>query len=711
MSGRIASQQPASAPTPPTPVSAPTSSSNSAARNSGSSAGSNSNTESTILVELNKEQELQVLTYARASQSSLFAQYSMRAELENIDRQYMRERDWTDDTIKARIAARRGDNTKFQNVTVPVIMPQVQSALTYLSNVFATGYPMFPVTADPANEDAAMQLETVINENAVTAGWAQQLIKFFRDGLKYNIHALECTWEQRTTWAVENDVSKRNSAGAKKVLWNGNVLRRMDMYNTFWDPRVHPVEMHFNGEYAGYTEIYSRSRFKKFCNDLYNRVSPGKVIEALASQPVQGAIGTSNNAPFGYYIPIINPFPFMNRQAGFDWMAWATNTVVSKTGAQFANVYSVTTFYARIIPSDFDLKVPERNTPQVWKYIIINGQVILSAERLTNIHGYIPIFFGQPIEDGLDYQTKSFASNVSDMQDIASAMWNSYMASKRRLIGDRVLYDPSRIKEKDINSTNPAAKIPVRPSAFGKPLNEAVYQFPFRDEQTESLVQGSAAVINFANLINGQNPATQGQFVKGNKTRHEYDDVMGHGNGQNQMLAMSAEAQVFTPVKEVLKLNTMQYQEAKTIYNTGRGKQVDVDPTDLRKSAVNFKVSDGLIPSDKVTGDDMLQTVVQQLASSPQLAGGFNLAPMFTYLMKTQGLDLTPFQKSQEQMQYEQQLNAWQQAAATAAKSGADFNTPQPQPSPALQQQMQQAQAGGGVPTPTAVALESTQGG
>jgi hypothetical protein len=663
------------------------------------------NLESTILVELNADQEKHVISSVRAWQNSLYTQYSLRGELENIDRIYMRERDWTDDQVKSRIANRKGDSRKMQNVTVPIVMPQVNSSLNYLSNVFLTGYPIFPVTADPANEDSATQLETIIQENATTCGWAQQLMMFFRDGLKYNLHAIECDWKQRTNWTVENDITKSNSAGARKILWEGNVLRRMDLYNTFWDPRVHPSEMHSEGEFVGYTEIYSRIRFKKFTNALYNRAPKSAVIAALASAPVQGAIGSSVTSPFGYYIPSVNPFPFFNKSASLDWMNWATNTPMDKLGVNYKNAYSITTVYARILPDDFGLLVPERNTPQVWKFVIVNGQVVLTAERLTNIHNFLPIFFGQPIEDGLDYQTKSFASNVSDMQDIGSAMWNGYIASKRRLIGDRVLYDPSRVKESDINSVNPAAKIPVRPSAYGKPLAEAVYQFPYRDEQTESLIQGSAAVVGMANLINGQNPAQQGQFVKGNKTRHEYDDVMGHGNAQNQQLALSTESQVLTPLKEVIKLNTMQYQQAKLVYNTGRGISVNVKPEDLRKTAVHFKVSDGLIPSDKVTGDDMLQTVVQQLGSSQQLAQGYNLAPMFTYLMKTQGLDLTPFQKTPEQMQYEQALGAWQQAAAVAAKAGSPFSTPQPQPSPALQQQQQS----GPPPSPASSALETTQ--
>jgi hypothetical protein len=317
----------------------------------------------------------------------------------------------------------------------------------------------------------------------------------------------------------------------------------------------------------------------------------------------------------------------------------------------------------------------------------------------------IPIFFGQPIEDGLDYQTKSFASNVFDMQDIASAMWNGYMASKRRLVGDRVLYDPMRIRKKDIESTNPAAKIPIRPSAYGKSVQEAVFPFPFRDEQTQTMLNGAELVSRFADKINGQNPAAQGQFVKGNKSKHEYEDVMGHGNSHNQAMAITTEAQVFVPMKEAIKLNIMQFQSEETLYNRDRAVIVRIDPVALRKSAVQFKISDGLVPLDKQMSTDEFQVAMQMIGTSPQIGNSYKIGPLFTYVMKLRGADLRPFEKSPAQVQYEQQLSMWQTMAQLAIEKGVDFSTPMPQPPPEMQQQQDTS------PSPTGIALSSTQGG
>lgn len=660
---------------------------------------------------LNPEQERGILLYASNAHGNLLNNFSLRPHLEEIDRSYMREKNWTEAQVRARLANARGDAHKIQDITVPIVMPQVEAALAYMVQVFLTGYPIFGVEADPTNEDAALQIETIIAENAIRAKSPKELMMFFRDGLKYNIHAVELDWQKRTVWDIETDLTAPGSTSAKpkQTTWAGNVIKRMDMYNTFFDPRVHPTQIHTDGEYAGYIEVMSRVRMKTFVNNLFPNVAKSVIVRALASTPTGNAT-TGSSTPYSYYQPIINPWPLMDRaQIGtFDWLSWANAVPINKGGLRYSNIYEVMTYYARIIPDDFDMRVPAPNTPQVWKFIIVNGTVILTAERMSNAHNWIPIFFGQPIEDGLDFQTKSFAQNVGDMQDVASALISGYLASKRRLVGDRALYDPSRVREKDINNSNPAAKIPVRPSAYGKPVGEAVYAFPYRDEQVNSMLQGAQQVQKWADVINEQNASTQGQFTKGNRTKHEYDDVMQHGDDRNQVMAMTTEGNVFTDMKQGMLLNILQYQQEDVIYNRERKLQVPIKPTDLRTAAVHFKVSDGESPADKIMAGDEFQTALQVIGTSPAVASGYNIAPLFSYIMKQRGADLRPFEKSALQLQFEQQTQAWQQVATAAIQAGKQ-PPPQPVPSPQLQQEMQQKQANGGVnPSPTDAALVST---
>lgn len=625
-----------------------------------------------------KKAQSGIVEYAKAAYTSMNSTWDLRSKMEALDRAYMREQDLSKENAQAKRANAYGDKTKFQNITVPVVLPQVEAAVTYQSSVFLTGTPIFGVVSNPQFIDQALQMETIIDEQSIRGGWVRELMMFFRDGFKYNLSAIEVSWENQVTAALETDLAfSSTEAKPKQIIWSGNKIKRLDPYNLIFDTRVNPAEMHTKGEFAGYDELMSRIQLKAYIASL-----PDKMVDNIVPAFESNFGGIGNGAGVSsFYIPDINPSASVNktRFGSFNWSAWAGMT--DQNGKiNYKDCYQVTTLYGRILPSDFGLKVPAANTPQVWKFVIVNGSVLLYAERQTNAHGYLPILFGQPFEDGLGYQTKSLAENALGFQDITSAMWNSVIAARRRAISDRGIYDPSRIASEHINNDNPAAKIPVRPSAYGKPVGDSYYPIPFRDDQSGVLMQETEQILRMADKVSGQNPAKQGQFVKGNKTRQEFDTIMGNANGRDQMIAMSYEAQVFSPVKEMLKLNILQYQGGTSLYNRETQQVIQIDPVELRKAVVEFKVSDGLTPSDKLIGSDVLQVALQMIGSSQQIGQAYNIGPMFSYFMKTQGARITEFEKSAPQLAYEQALGAWQQATLEMAKQGVTQFPPQPLP-------------------------------
>lgn len=628
-----------------------------------------------------------IVQFQKQCYQQLNNQWNIREQMRQIDLAYIREQDWTPENIKARIANRYGNANKFQNVTVPIVMPQVEAAVTYQSSVFLTGTPIFGWVSDPSNESAALQYQAIIEENSTRGSWIQQFMLFFRDCFKYNIGMVECKWDRVVTAAIETDVTftQGKEGRPKEVIWEGNCVKRWDPYNTFWDSRYKPTDIYKDGEFVGQTELMSRIHLKKFINELPDKMV-ANVVRAFESG-FGGGSGTSGGIE-SYFIPQINPealiqgsnWPFQTT----DWLSWA-GMLPQAAGSQtimYQNLYEVTTLYARIMPSDFALNVPSRNTPQVWKFIFVNHQVLIYAERQTNAHNFLPVLFGQPNEDGLGYQTKSLASNAISFQQVGSALVNSAMAARRRAISDRGIYDPSRISEAHINSDNPSAKIPLRPAGYGKPINEAYYSIPFRDDQSPIAFSELAQVMQMANVVNGQNQAKQGQFVKGNKTLHEYDSVMSHANGRDQMTSMLLEGQVFTPLKEIIKINTLQYQAGISIFSPSQQATVKIDPVALRKSFSTYKITDGLTPTDKAISGDAFQTALQAIASSPAIGGAYNVGPLFSYLMKTQNADLTPFEKQPAQVAYEQAVESWKEVVMQLASKGIDPSKLPPQPVP-----------------------------
>lgn len=601
--------------------------------------------------------------------------WNLRNQFERADRAYMREMDNTTEQQRATLSNIYGDPTKFRNIVVPVVLPQVEGAVVYQTSVFLTGHPIVASVAPPEFQDEAMAMNSLIEDQQTRGQWVGEFMNHFRNGFKYNLAALEVDWSRKVTASLETNLTVSDKeAIPKEIIWEGNTVRNLDLYNSFWDTRVLPTEVHSQGEFAGYMRLMSRVALKVFLSSLpYN---------TNVKQAFESAVAGEGSY---YKTPIINPNSFMDtkdvRAGEMNWMAWVTASK-AEVKIEYKDMYEVSTLYARIIPSDFKIRVPSANTPQIWKFIIVNHSVIVYAERQTNAHEWIPVLFSQPLFDGLGYQTKSLANNVEPFQAITSALWNSVIASRRRAISDRGLYDPSRVDAKHINSDVPNAKIPVRPNAYGKPLGESYYPIPYRDDQSGILMQESQNIVQMANMVSGQNQVRQGQFVKGNKTQREFDTVMGNANGRDQTTSLLLESQLFTPFKEIVRLNNLQYQGGTTIYNREEGRVVEVDPVKLRKAVLSFKMSDGLLPTDKLINGEVFQQAIQAISTSPEIQGQYNIAPMFSYLMKTRGADLKPFEKSAEQVAYEQAVRAWQQVVQEAIKGGATKDQLPPQPMP-----------------------------
>lgn len=617
-----------------------------------------------ILTEKQQTGVIKYLEYALPSMTKL----PFREHFEYIDREYYRENMVDENYLQAMWKLKTGYKSFIPDQTIPIVMPHVETVVTHLSDVFLSSYPIFGVVSSPENMDVAQQMEAIIKENSTRCGWARQLQLFFRDGAKYNRAAVEVDWKEHYYYSADQGTPKSTGAiEPKKLLWEGNEIRRLDPYNTFCDLTVPISEVHSKGEFAGYIEMVSRVRLKEILRDLPTEFTTN------ARTAFESGLGQNVN----YHFPEVNRSSLLaardflatnmggSSSAGIDWDAWVGLTGAKKV-ISYHNFYELTTLFARIIPSEFAMEIEQRNTPQIWKFIIVNGQVVIYAERMTNAHKYLPTVFSQPVEDGLNYQTKGIAENVIPSQDSASALWNSSLNAKRRAIYDRIFYDPSRVKKEDINVANPIARVPVKSATYGKGVSEAVYIAPQNDTHSAQMIQEARELRQFANELNGLNAPMQGQFQKGNKSRKEWDDTMGRSNGRMQSHALAIEYQTMVPIKHIIRSNIMQYQASGVITPPG-GSSAKIDAAALRKSEIQFTLSDGMLPSDKIVPPEMLQAFLQFASAVPAVQAEYDTVGMMAYYCKLGGADwFGSFKRDpQAQQQYLKQLAGAASAAAT----------------------------------------------
>lgn len=617
-----------------------------------------------------QQEQDKLLQFCKSTQLSVFnpQNIDLRTRFKYIDQEYIRENNMANDQHTQSVQQNKaGNKRKIQDIVIPLVEPQTESALAYLTSVFLTGDPIFGVVSNRANMPQAKQMEAVVSENSVTGGWARHLLMFFQDGLKYNFSALEATWCTKKVFSLETDAAKGPNAQPKEIQWQGNAIKRLDPYNTLFDPRIKLTEQHEKAEFCGYVELHNRVSLADYIQSLPYKMNVTKAFES--------SLQLSHGLTQLYYIPEVfteNLSPATKMLGVVNWDVWASAGKLD-TKMQYKNLYQLVTRYIRIVPRDFGLNVPANGSVQLWKIVTVNDAVIIYAERLSNAHNYLPMLFGQPIEDGLNLQTKSFAQKQIPLQDIASALANSKLAARRRLVADRGIYDPSRISAEHISSDNPTAKIPVRPTAYGQDLAKAYYPIPFKDDQTTTLMQDVREVMGYSDYLSGQNKAQQGQFVKGNKTRSEYDDVQNKSSGRQRTMAIRLEHQVMVPLKTIIRFNILQYQPSGDVYSYVEQAPVNVNPIDLRKSAIQFKISDGLDPSDKIMDGDILQTALQAVMQSPELNEEYDVGAIFGDLISIRSqFDMGQYKRTQQQMDARQQ----QQIALENAKRG---NPQQPQ--------------------------------
>ena len=570
---------------------------------------------------ISKNSQESIVQFARNARDAFMRSGDQRDAMERVDREYARQGNLTKEHIQNERKNESGNKRVIQDVTVPILYPQSETAHAYLCGVFLTGHPLFPTVASPENADAGDQMDAINEQHQVKAHWVKNLSMCLRDSLKYNLCAAEVFWETRKTYGLQRT---QDGYESRPTSWEGNCIKRLDLYNTFYDQRVAPSEVHLHGEYAGYHEILGRIQMKQLIADLPEEYRLQNAKEVLESRPRDNC----------FFVPDITnkqrPDP---RQDDFNWHNWMTNqTDRSGVRIDYANSYEVTVIYARVCPEDFGLRVPSPATPQIWKFIIVNSAVLLYAERMTNVHNYLGIVFGVPHEDGLRQQTLSFCENLISSQDMASSLWNVRLASARRSVSDRTIYNPEFISSADINSANPSAKIPIRPNRYLDDIRKAVYAFPYDGNAANNVIPDANAIMEFSRSLSGISRPQEGMLTKGNRTLGEYQDVRNNADARLQIMALCLESQFFTAIKEIIKYNVLQYVKSDSVYVSSKRQRIQINPQALNDAALDFRMSDGLLPSSKLADSEFLISFMQMVGNNPLLAQQFDLASLVSYL-------------------------------------------------------------------------------
>lgn len=555
---------------------------------------------------LNKKAQANIIAYVR-SRFQLSNIQSFRQRLERIDK-----------AIQLESELRRKDRTDyFQDTEIAVLNRPIGKIRNFLIDTFISSPYVFEAfSREPQFAQAVREMNAINEENAAASDWVRELILYFTDLAKYPKAAMECYWEAEEAFSIATDSAdgdQRTGAALKVVNREGNVLKRWDMYNTFHDATVPINKVHSKGEYAGHIERVSMVDLHQYLKNL-------KILGPHVMN--EDDVWDCGSSEEQYYVPNVAPI-YDAEESNTGWAAffegiWPTMPSTTRQTVK-GRTYERITVYARIIPSMLGMNVPAKDRVQIWKFVLVNWNTLVYAERQSTAHGYIPAIFSQVKDEGIKEQSKSPAELLVPVQNLSTHLHDSRLASLKRAIGDRALYDSGRIDKKHVNSQQPDAKIPVKPSMLKGTIQDAYWPIPFNDSLAGSYYQEIGFLRQQADDTIGLNAPQQGMFQRGNKTLGEFNEVMSNANEDLRTIAKLIESTTMVPLKMIIKTNILQFQPPTIITSSIMGAQIQVNPVELRRTAVNFKLADGLIGKEEILDTQTAQAMLQLLLQVPEL--------------------------------------------------------------------------------------------
>jgi hypothetical protein len=529
-----------------------------------------------------------------------------------------------EDQIRQQTQDRSGDPLMMK-MNLPLAWVHIDDIMTYFAQTFAPNRGMFYHTANPNDTDEAAQIVVKMNNDAIWSGAYREILLGLFSLLKYNKGGWWLNWSKEMGPTLVQSDSEKDPEVEMQIRWQGNRMEGVDNYNTFYDPSVPIHRVHIDGEFVARADV--RSRYW-----LQNKAAAGQFFnceEALDKD-------CSNGVTFKYYRNPPQEAQFntnSNASGGTDWVSILRET----SGYIQANGYELVTIYVRLNPTEFGL-IPgptaaraARNRYEVWRFTILNDETIIDATYMNNIHGYLPCFLGTMNDDIMGAATKSVGEILTPLQDFASFLVNVHVEGARKNLYGTTFYDPTMVDYDSVPQGQVAARIKVRPAAYGKDIRTYI----FHDNATQDTNQTMQDLESIMGLINQFFPTQSlpSQIASIDRAVDSQVAAVQQGaNRRQQKAARQIDDSIFRNVRFAMYYNIIQYApDQEEITDVFTGKQVTLDVSKLRQSNLPFIIGQGLKAIDRMAAAGMLQQIIFAMIQAPQVAQGIDLLGLIDY--------------------------------------------------------------------------------
>lgn len=516
-------------------------------------------------------------------------------------------------------------------MNLPLAWVHIDDIMTYFAQTFAPNRGMFYHTATPDDTAQAAQIVVKMNNDAIQSGAYREILQGLFALLKYNQGGYLVNWTRE-----EGPVLVQTEVGGEpqvdmQTRWQGNKMVALDNYNVFKDPSVPLHRLHVDGEFVAHADLRSHYwlQARAAAGFFYN-------VEDILN-------GDEETSTLTYYKHPPQEAQFNSEDAtGTDWVSILSES----SGYIKASGYELVTIYLRINPTEFGL-IPggkgvrnARNRYEVWRFTLLNDKTIIEATHMNNIHGYLPCFMGTMNDDVMGQAQRSVGEILTPLQDFASFLVNTHVAASRARLYGTTVYDPSMIDLDKIPKGEVAARVKVKPTAYGKDIRAFVWQLN-SDMDTERTLADLEAVMGLVNqFFPTQSLPSQIASID-RAVDSQVAAVQQGANRRQQKAARLLDDTIFRNVRFAMYYNIIQYAaENEEVTDVFTGKTVNLDIASLRQSNLPFIIGQGLKAIDRMAAAGMLQNLIFALIQAPQAAQGLDVLGLIDYWTSMIDIDI-----------------------------------------------------------------------
>lgn len=527
-----------------------------------------------------------------------------------------------------------GKKPKPADMSLPLAGAQIDECVTYMMSVYAPEMDFFEAVAPADKQVMAQAVVGELNKQSQKGQYYRHFTRMCTAAIRYNFGGLICNWEKMTGVVFKG---QPGGVAEKKVdtVWEGNVLKAIDVYNFGYDTSVHPVDLAAEGEFFWECERITPFRARRMAQAGMLFGINRYVHEIFAANPGAQMDGKS----FYLQPPSVRDESAINGEGQTNWISIlrASDVRESTPGLELLH------FVAWLCPKNFGLS--DSAEMECWRIVIANGKYLTFAMKLDTTHGMLPVAIACPLEDDLKNEQRTHAEMLIPLQQFASFLMNSHQEAHRKSIYGITVYNAQAFPGLNADMTDMAsAMIPMQSSASGLDIDKV-----FRHHSTAPNTDKNVVDIgNIIQLMQKILPTDMLQQVADleRATVYQAAATVQAGNRRQLKIARMISDQCINIIKFQMIYNL--YSNMQSIsYVDPNGQRTSIQVGDLVEAEIEYEIGTGLKGIDRLITVQIIRDVINGVIQSQQAIAEFDIVSLLNYFATLAGdkTDLRQFRR------------------------------------------------------------------